>query len=172
MRKRIVSPKLKATVADQLWLELERNASVEVTSEDYAFPIESALSQEATKGWRGMEQQLAEQHCQETAYGDTSSSASPSETQDATVVREDRSHSEDRAEDDSEASPEDRRFRPPRSVNQNDFVTALVPSPLAAYRMPACHGRHTHCLPALPLASTCARYGHHRRRNTHRIRAS
>jgi hypothetical protein len=36
-------------------LNLERTASVEVTSEDNAFPIESALSQEATKGWRAAE---------------------------------------------------------------------------------------------------------------------
>ena len=55
-----------------------------------------------------IEQQLAEQHCQETANGEPSSSASPSEKQDATVVREDRSRGEDRAEDDSEESPEDR----------------------------------------------------------------
>ena len=59
-----------------------------------------------------------------------------------------------------------------RSLNQHDFVTPLVPTPLAAYRKPACHGRHTHCLPALLLASTCARCGHRQRRNTHRIHAS
>ena len=55
MRKRIISPKLNATAAEQPWLNLERTASVEVTSEDNAFPIESALSQEATKGWRAAE---------------------------------------------------------------------------------------------------------------------
>ena len=55
-----------------------------------------------------IEQQLAEQHCQEAADAEPSSSASPSEAQDATVVREDRARSEDRAEGDSEESPEDR----------------------------------------------------------------
>jgi hypothetical protein len=55
MRKRIISPKLNVTAAEQSWLNLERTASVEVTSEDNAFPIESALSQEATKGWRAAE---------------------------------------------------------------------------------------------------------------------
>ena len=55
MRKLIISPKLNATAAEQPWLNLERTASVEVTSEDNAFPIESALSQEATKGWRAAE---------------------------------------------------------------------------------------------------------------------
>ena len=55
MRKRIISPKLNATAAEQPWLNLERTASVEVTSEDNSFPIESALSQEAAKGWRAAE---------------------------------------------------------------------------------------------------------------------
>jgi len=55
-----------------------------------------------------MEQQLAEQHCQETADEEPSTSASPRETQDATVVRKDRPRSEDRAEDDGKESPEDR----------------------------------------------------------------
>jgi len=55
-----------------------------------------------------IEQQLAEQHCQESADGEPSSSVSSSETQDATVVREDRARSEDRAEEDSEESPDDR----------------------------------------------------------------
>lgn len=52
------------------------------------------------------------------------------------------------------------------------LVTSRVPSPLAAYRMPACHGRRTDCLPVRPLVSTCARCDHRRRRNTHLIRAS
>ena len=51
-------------------------------------------------------------------------------------------------------------------------ITSRVPSPLAAYRMPACHGRRTDCLPVRPLASTYARCDHRRRRNTHPIRAS
>ena len=51
-------------------------------------------------------------------------------------------------------------------------ITSRVPSPLAAYRMPACHGERTDCLPVLPPASTYARCDHRRRRNTHPIRAS
>ena len=51
-------------------------------------------------------------------------------------------------------------------------ITSRVPSPLAAYRMPACHGRRTDCLPLRPLASTYARCDHRRRRNTHPILAS
>ena len=51
-------------------------------------------------------------------------------------------------------------------------ITSRVPIPLAAYRMPACHGRRTDCLPVLPRASTYARCDHRRRRNTHPIRAS
>jgi hypothetical protein len=55
MRKRIISPKLNAAAAERGWLNLNRTASVEVTSEDNAFPIESALSQEAEHGWRAAE---------------------------------------------------------------------------------------------------------------------
>jgi hypothetical protein len=55
MRKRIMSPKLNATAAEQPWLNLERTASVEVTSEDNAFPIESALLPEMKQGWRAAE---------------------------------------------------------------------------------------------------------------------
>src|ERR1700738_1393529 len=49
--------------------------------------------------------------------------------------------------------------------------TSRVPSPLAAYRMPACHGRRTDCLPVRPLGSTYARCDHRRRGNPHPIRA-
>jgi hypothetical protein len=51
-------------------------------------------------------------------------------------------------------------------------ITSRVPSLLAAYRMPACHGRRTDCLPIRPLALTYARCDHRQRRNTHPIRAS
>src|SRR5260370_27016913 len=37
------------------WLDLESTASVEVTSEDNAFPIESALLQQDKGGWRAAE---------------------------------------------------------------------------------------------------------------------
>jgi hypothetical protein len=55
MRKRIISRKLNPTAAEQPWLNLKRTASVEVTAEDNAFPMESALSQEAKQGWRAAE---------------------------------------------------------------------------------------------------------------------
>src|ERR1700722_14585414 len=48
-------------------------------------------------------------------------------------------------------------------------ITSRVPSPLAAYRMPACHGRRTDCLPVRPLESTYARCDRRRRRSTHRF---
>jgi XRCC1 N terminal domain len=54
MRKRIVhlAPTPAAT---EEWLDLEKIASVEVTSEDDAFPIEAALSLKDTQGWRAAE---------------------------------------------------------------------------------------------------------------------
>jgi hypothetical protein len=51
MRKRqIVSTSQNAASED--WLELGRAASVEVTSEENGYPIESALLGEGTQGWR------------------------------------------------------------------------------------------------------------------------
>ena len=50
MRKRIISPKLNATAAEQPWLNLERTASVEVTSEDNAFPIDLRCRRNLQKG--------------------------------------------------------------------------------------------------------------------------
>jgi hypothetical protein len=38
--------------AEQGWLDLESTASVEITAEDIAFPIESALLQRGNGGWR------------------------------------------------------------------------------------------------------------------------
>jgi hypothetical protein len=63
MRKRIVGSHLprRATTSDQEWLDLEPIATVEVTSEDRAFPIESAFGQTGGPGWRasqGGEQQI------------------------------------------------------------------------------------------------------------------
>jgi hypothetical protein len=53
MRKRVVSPVPKdAPLPDGDWLDLERLAQVEVTSEDAAHPIESALVPGADLGWR------------------------------------------------------------------------------------------------------------------------
>ncbi|HEX2225821.1 MAG TPA: hypothetical protein VHM64_01690 [Candidatus Binatia bacterium] len=56
MRKRIISPTSQDTpVANQHWLNLEALADVEVTSEDAAHPIESALVAGAGRGWRAEE---------------------------------------------------------------------------------------------------------------------
>jgi hypothetical protein len=52
MRKRIVTPTPTAAHALEDWLDLERAATVEVTSEDKDFPIESSLSLELRQGWR------------------------------------------------------------------------------------------------------------------------
>ena len=63
MRKRIVGPhhSQQAGQSDKGWLDLERIATVEVTSEDPNFPIESALGLNDGQGWRasqGGEQQI------------------------------------------------------------------------------------------------------------------
>ena len=53
MRKRIIDPVQRTTAADdQEWLDLDRLADVEVTSEDAAYPIESALLPGQDAGWR------------------------------------------------------------------------------------------------------------------------
>lgn len=52
MRKRIIVGSLHNPNAGQKWLDVENLASVEVTSEDNAFPIESALLQGEKRGWR------------------------------------------------------------------------------------------------------------------------
>ena len=53
MRKRIVNqePQNVAPV-DRGWLDLQRLAQVELTSEDAAYPIEAALIPSAGSGWR------------------------------------------------------------------------------------------------------------------------
>ena len=53
MRKRIMTQaSAPVSPAVQDWLELERLAQVEVTSEDAAYPIEAALLAESGAGWR------------------------------------------------------------------------------------------------------------------------
>jgi len=53
MRKRITSkPQLESPSAKTSWLDLEALARVEVTSEDAAHPIESALLTVGATGWR------------------------------------------------------------------------------------------------------------------------
>ncbi len=55
MHKRIIARPLHSPPSRQGWLDLESTASVEVTSEDNAFPIESALLQQDKGGWRAAE---------------------------------------------------------------------------------------------------------------------
>ncbi len=53
MRKRIITPVQQATASpDQDWLDLEGLVDVEITSEDAANPIESALLPGRASGWR------------------------------------------------------------------------------------------------------------------------
>ncbi len=53
MRKRIITPVSKETaIADADWLKLDELAEVEITSEDAAHPIESALLPGRGSGWR------------------------------------------------------------------------------------------------------------------------
>jgi hypothetical protein len=54
MRKKITSPVPEVTprTSQESWIDLERLAQVEVTSEDGAHPIESALVPGAGPGWR------------------------------------------------------------------------------------------------------------------------
>src|SRR5207245_9949038 len=55
MRKRVVDPVPKDSplpLHDGAWLDLEHVAQVEVTSEDAAYPVESALAPGAASGWR------------------------------------------------------------------------------------------------------------------------
>ena len=53
MRKQLIPP-TPETVRPygEGWLDLERAAAVEVTSEEKNFPVESALVLEETRGWR------------------------------------------------------------------------------------------------------------------------
>ena len=53
MRKRMITPDRQEAVSpDQDWLNVENLALVEITSEDTAHPIESALLSGGTPGWR------------------------------------------------------------------------------------------------------------------------
>jgi len=53
MRKRPVSPTpLGIAPSGQAWLDVDRTAFVEVTSEENGYPIESALLGEEGRGWR------------------------------------------------------------------------------------------------------------------------
>lgn len=53
MRKRIITPdQQEPESSGQEWLNLERLTEVEITSEDVAYPIESALLPGQDSGWR------------------------------------------------------------------------------------------------------------------------
>ena len=53
MRKRVIKPAVtEPTAAEQDWLDIEQLAQVEVTSEDAAHPVESALVPGEGGGWR------------------------------------------------------------------------------------------------------------------------
>lgn len=55
MRKRISITVSNVAAPERAWLDLENIASVELTSEDEAFPIESALTGQGKNGWRAAE---------------------------------------------------------------------------------------------------------------------
>jgi hypothetical protein len=56
MRKRIINQGTKdVSPSNQQWLNLETIAEIEVTSEDAAHPIESALIPSAGSGWRAVQ---------------------------------------------------------------------------------------------------------------------
>ena len=53
MRKRLITPiPLDAPPRDEGWLDLDRAAEVEVTSEEKEYPVESALVSGEMRGWR------------------------------------------------------------------------------------------------------------------------
>jgi hypothetical protein len=53
MRKRHMTPiPLDVPSRDEGWLDIDRLAMVEVTSEDKDYPVESALVAGETRGWR------------------------------------------------------------------------------------------------------------------------
>ena len=53
MRKRLIKPTAeRLSTLGQGWLDLERAAVVEVTSEDNDFLVESAFASEDAQGWR------------------------------------------------------------------------------------------------------------------------
>jgi hypothetical protein len=53
MRKRLITPSPQAGAPrDEGWLDLDRVAMVEVTSEEKEYPVEAALVAGETRGWR------------------------------------------------------------------------------------------------------------------------
>ena len=57
MRKRMINSEDKQEISpDQKWLDIDKIAEVEVTSEEEAFPIESALLPDKIPEWRASDQ--------------------------------------------------------------------------------------------------------------------
>jgi hypothetical protein len=52
MRKHIIQPNLPDTVASGTWLDIERLAQVEISSEEPSHPIEGAIGSGTGLGWR------------------------------------------------------------------------------------------------------------------------
>jgi hypothetical protein len=53
MRKRLISQAVPSPgLSDQVWLNVERVASLEVTSEEEGHPVESVLRGDEKRGWR------------------------------------------------------------------------------------------------------------------------
>jgi hypothetical protein len=55
MRKQVIRAPQIVPAWDQGWLDLDKGASVEVSSEDGNYPIESALLGDEHRGWRAAE---------------------------------------------------------------------------------------------------------------------
>ncbi len=56
MRKRLITPNPEIVRSRaEGWLDLERGAIVEITSEEKDYPVESAFASRETRGWRAAE---------------------------------------------------------------------------------------------------------------------
>jgi hypothetical protein len=56
MRKRLINPTLETIRSrSEGWLDVERAATVEITSEEKDFPVESAFASGEAQGWRAAE---------------------------------------------------------------------------------------------------------------------
>src|SRR5438045_7299954 len=56
MRKRLVTPMLETVRSSgEAWLDIERAAIVEITSEEKDYPVESAFASGEAQGWRAAE---------------------------------------------------------------------------------------------------------------------
>ena len=57
MRKRLITPTQEAVRSrGEGWLDVERAAMVEITSEDKDYPVESAFASGEAQGWRAAEE--------------------------------------------------------------------------------------------------------------------